>query len=50
MVKQNFGMIMNLNEKCLLKFLQLPDELLLQTEIMLQFLKEVEDENEQYKS
>ena len=33
---------MNLNEKCLLKFLQYPDELVEETNVLMQFLSELE--------
>ena len=36
---------MNLNEKCLLKFLQCPDELVIQTEILTKILLELANEN-----
>jgi hypothetical protein len=35
---------MNLNEKCLLKFLQSPDELVIQTEILTKILLELANE------
>jgi len=37
---------MNLNEKCLLKFLQYPDELIEETDVLVQILSELEKSDE----
>lgn len=37
---------MNLNEKCLLKFLQYPDELTTETAVLENILEELKKENE----
>ena len=46
-VETILGMIMNLNEKCLLKFLKYPDELVEQTNFLVQILSELEKSDEQ---
>ena len=46
LLREGFQTVMNLNEKCLLKFLQYPDDLISETALLEEILEELAAKNE----